>query len=126
MPAAVLGVDIGTTSAKAVAFDADGAALGDGEAGYPLLEPEPGQAVQDPEAVLAGVSEAVRAAVARTRGEIAGVAFSCAMHGLLALDADERPLTPLVTWADRRAAEQADRLRAEHFELHGEIGRAHV
>ena len=122
MPAAVLGVDIGTTSAKAVAFDADGATLGDGEAGYPLLEPEPGQAVQDPEAVLEGVGEAVRAAVAGTRGEIAGVAFSSAMHGLLALDADERPLTPLVTWADRRAAEQADRLRAEHFELHGATG----
>ena len=35
----VLGVDIGTTSAKAVAFDADGRALGRGETAYPLLEP---------------------------------------------------------------------------------------
>jgi gluconokinase len=122
MAAAVLGVDIGTTAAKAVAFDADGVALGDGEAGYELLEPEPGQAVQDPGAVLAAVHDAVRAAVAATEAEIAGVAFSSAMHGLLALDAQDRPITPLVTWADGRAAPQAERLRAEQFELHGATG----
>jgi gluconokinase len=120
--AAVLGVDIGTTSAKAVAFDADGAVLGDGEARYELLEPAPGQAVQDPEAVLAGARDAVRAAVAETRAEISGVAFSSAMHGLLALGDRDEPITPLITWADMRAAEQATRLRAEHFELHGATG----
>ena len=44
----VLGLDIGTTSAKAVAFAPDGSALGDAAAGYPLHEPEPGRAEQDP------------------------------------------------------------------------------
>ena len=121
MRAAVLGVDIGTTSAKAVAFDAGGEALGEAEAGYELLEPEPGQAVQDPEAVLAAVREAVRGAAA-SAGEVAGVAFSSAMHGLLALDGGDRPLTPLVTWADGRAAEQAAWLRAAHPGLHGQTG----
>ena len=48
----VVGVDVGTTSTKAVSFDADGGEHGTGEAGYPLLEPSPGQAVQDPSAVV--------------------------------------------------------------------------
>src|SRR5512132_2301621 len=121
----VLGVDIGTTSAKAVAFDADGRELSRGEAGYPLLEPEPGQAVQEPAAVVDGTLGAVRAAVsgARDKGaRIEALSFSGAMHSLVGLDADGRALTPLITWADMRATEQADRLRAAHPELHDRTG----
>jgi gluconokinase len=121
----VLGVDIGTTSAKAVAFDAAGRELGNGGAAYALLEPEPGQAVQDPAAVLDGMLAAIRAAVAVARENgvrIAALSLSSALHSLLALDGDGRPLTPIVTWGDMRSAEQADRLRAEHPELHDRTG----
>ena len=112
---AVIGVDVGTTSAKAVAFDAAGRALGAGEAGYPLLEPEPGQAVQDPGAVMAGMVAAIRAAAAAARGRDAGSrrwrsAARCTR--CVALDGDGQPLTAIVTWGDMRAAEQAERLRA--------------
>ena len=121
----VLGVDIGTTSAKAVAFDADGRELGRGETGYPLLEPEHGQAVQDPAVVVEGTLAAIRAAAAGARQQgarIAALSFSGAMHSLVGLDARGAALTPLVTWGDMRATEQAERLRAEHPELHDRTG----
>ena len=121
----VLGVDIGTTSAKAVAFDADARELGRGETPYPLLEPEHGQAVQDPAVVVDGTLAAIRAAAAaaRDRGaRIAALSFSGALHSLVGLDADGRALTPLVTWGDMRATEQAERLRAEHPALHDRTG----
>jgi gluconokinase len=121
----VLGVDIGTTSAKAVAFDPDARELGRGEAGYPLLEPEHGQAVQDPAVVVDATLAAIRAATtaAREQGaQIAALSFSGAMHSLVGLDAQGRALTPLVTWGDMRATEQAERLRAEHPELHDRTG----
>jgi gluconokinase len=121
----VVGVDVGTTATKAVAFDARGDALGTGEAGYPLLEPERAEAVQDPDAVIDGAVRAIRdaAAGARKRGaRVAGLSVSCAMHALLALDGHDRPLTPIVTWADMRAAEQAERLRRERPELHDRTG----
>jgi gluconokinase len=121
----VLGVDIGTTSAKAVAFDADARELGRGEAGYPLLEPEHGQAVQDPAVVVDATLAAIRAATtaAREQGaQIAALSFSGALHSLVGLDAQGRALTPLVTWGDMRATEQAERLRAEHPELHDRTG----
>jgi gluconokinase len=121
----VLGVDIGTTSAKAVAFDADGRDLGHGEAAYPLLEPELGQAVQVPGAVVDGTLAAIRAATTAARehgARIVALSFSGAMHALVGLDAAGRALTPLITWADMRATEQAERLRREHAELHDRTG----
>jgi gluconokinase len=121
----VLGVDVGTTSAKAVAFDPDGGDMGDAEACYELIEPAHGRAEQDPEAVMEAVLEVVAgaAAEARRRGaEVCGLSVSTAMHALLALGSDDRPLTPLITWADTRAAEQAERLRREHPGLHERTG----
>jgi gluconokinase len=122
---ALVGVDIGTTSVKAVAFDASGAAHGTAERRYELHEPAAGAAEQDPAEVLDAMVEVIRAAVdaATAAGaRIAGVSLAAALHSLVALDERDRPLTPLVTWADMRAAEQADRLRAEHPELHDRTG----
>jgi gluconokinase len=121
----VIGVDVGTTSTKAVAFDATGATWGDAAAGYPLDEPAPGRAEQDPQAILRAVLSATREAAteARRRGaDVAGLGFSAALHSLIAVGADDRPLTPSITWADSRAAEQAARLRADHPELHQRTG----
>lgn len=109
----VIGVDIGTTSTKAVAFTEDGAAGPSHGAGYALDEPSPGHAVQDSDAILDAVVESLRETVAQVGAErVEGLAFSSAMHGLIGLGADGRPLTPLVTWADTRARAQAERLRA--------------
>jgi len=70
--------------------------------------------VQDPEEILRAALAVTReaAGTARDRGaRIAGLAFSTAMHSLIALDGEGRPLTGSVTWADGRAAVQAERLR---------------
>jgi gluconokinase len=121
----VIGVDIGTTATKAVAFDAQGREHGGAEVTYALLEPEPGRAEQDPDAVIDGALQAIRGAVAaaRERGaRVAALSLSAAMHAIAALDENGRPLTCLVTWADTRATEQAQRLRAERPELHDRTG----
>jgi len=118
----VLAVDLGTTSAKALAFDAGSLTRGGraviaarAEREYPLLTPEPGAAEQDPELILEAAAGAVREAV-NSAGcgpdGVAAVAFSTAMHSLIAVDADGRALTPALTWADLRAAGHARRLRA--------------
>ncbi|MGN9808182.1 gluconokinase [Micromonospora sp. BQ11] len=111
-PDIVIGVDLGTTSTKAVAFDVDGDQLAHHSVGYPLNEPQPGYAEQDPYAIYAAVIESVRTVVAEVGRPVAGLSFSSAMHSLIGLDADGNPLTPSVTWADSRAARQAERLRA--------------
>ncbi len=114
MPDVVLGVDIGTTATKVVAFDATGAEHGAASREYPLDEPEPGAAVQDPDVILAAVVAATGEAAAeadKAGARVAGLCFSAAMHSLIGLDEHDRPLTPSITWADTRAAAQAERLR---------------
>ncbi|MFI7496675.1 gluconokinase [Kocuria sp. M4R2S49] len=109
----VVGVDIGTTSTKAVAFAVGGEQLAAASAGYPLEEPHPGHAVQNPRLILQAVLDTVRAVVEEVGAErVAGLSFSAAMHSLLGLSPEGEPLTPLVTWADTRASGQAERLRA--------------
>ena len=63
----VLGLDVGTTSAKAVAFDADGREHGAGDHAYPLREPEPGRAVQDPAGSSSGAAARARRRPPRAR-----------------------------------------------------------
>lgn len=111
----VLGLDVGTTDTKAVAVDLGSAWQHVARRGYPLLQPAPGHAVQDPATVLDAVDGALVEAVAaahRLGATVVAVSVSTAMHGLIALDDDGTPLTPLLTWADSRAAEQARGLRA--------------
>jgi gluconokinase len=121
----VLGLDIGTTSAKAVAFDPSGATHGDAECGYPMDEPEHGHAEQDPKRVIEAAMRVLRDAGAAARdagAEIAGVGISTAMHALCGVGKDSRPVTPLITWADTRAADEAERLRRDRPELHDRTG----
>lgn len=105
-------MDAGTTAVKACAFGVQSPWRHTVVREYPLLHPRPGWQVQDPEVVLAAVLGALAECVTRCDGaRVLAVALSSAMHGLMGLDHDLRPLTPLVTWADSRAHEQARWLR---------------
>lgn len=123
----VIGVDIGTTSAKAVVFSLDGEARGEGHHAYPLSSPAPGREEQDPrqvvDATLACIRDAV-AAAASAGDAVRGLAFSSALHAVVGLAGDGTPVTPILTWADSRAADEARRLRggARGLALHRRTG----
>jgi gluconokinase len=108
-----VGLDVGTTGTKAVAFDLASSWRRVVVGEYPLLEPVAGWQVQDPDVMVAVAADAVRECVAATDGaEVLAVSLCTAMHGLIALDGSGRALTPLVTWADSRSSEEARSLRA--------------
>jgi len=105
-----LGVDVGTTSAKCLAVDERGQAVGFGQQHYALHHPRAGWAEQDPEALWQGLAAAVRACLAQCpeRGPVAGLALSTQADTLIPVDAQGRPLRPALSWMDGRAqAEQA-------------------
>jgi gluconokinase len=119
-PEVILGVDVGTTAVKVAAFDVHtpGELRGDlsplpaAIREYPLEQPEPTWQVQDPLAVLVAVDEALAECAARLGGSrILALSVSAAQHGLVGLDRDLRPVTPLITWADARSADEARELR---------------
>lgn len=115
-PIAMLGVDIGTTSTKAILATSTGTVLAQHSIGYPLLSPEPGAQEQDPETILAAVVGSVAAAIAASPlppSALVGLCLSAAMHSLIAVDAAGQPLTASLTWADRRSAAWVESLRTQ-------------
>lgn len=110
----VIGVDIGTTSTKAVVYSYAGEIQGHGLSSYPLLTPSPGVAEQDPDEILAAVLLSLREAIAAARidkAQVRCVGFSAAMHSLMAVDTEGVPLTRSITWGDTRSARWADHVR---------------
>ena len=107
----IIGLDVGTTGVKAVAFGLGSPWRTLAVRQYPLLRPAPGQEVQDPAVIVTAAGAALSECVASIgTAEVLAVCLSAAMHGLMALDAEWRPITPLVTWADGRAGEEAAHL----------------
>ena len=109
----IIGIDIGTTNTKAVAYTDEGEVLGTAGASYPVFSDDSGQHELDPELLLEAVLSAVRAVREKTVAQegLTGVSFSCAMHSLIAVDAAGKPLTRAITWADLRPARFAKELK---------------
>ena len=109
-----IGVDIGTTGVRAVAYHPNGRSLGAVTREYPLNSPHPGWAEQDPEEITAGVLSVLRdlsCALAQDGGRPDGMAISSAFHTFLAYDKDWRPITQLMTWADTRSQQAVQDLK---------------
>ncbi len=107
----IVGCDIGTTSVKAVAFTLDGNILASENASYSMFHPEPGYAEQDPDTIFQETCNVLERLVGDIGLRPAGIAFSSAMHSLMALDGTGKPVSPLMIWADNRSGPLADRLR---------------
>lgn len=108
-----IGVDIGTSSTRAVAFSEDGSVLAKHAVSYSISHPVPEWSEQNP----AEICEAVITSIYKIGILLAGnrpvlVSFSAAMHSIMAVKKDGNPLTNLIIWADNRAVEIAENLKA--------------
>lgn len=111
-----IGVDVGTTSTKAIVFSTIGEMKSISNRGYPIAVPRAGWAEQDPEEIFTDMLLAVREAVRQAnipKSAIAAIGFSGAMHSLIAVNADGQPLTAAIIWADNRSIEQTTRLKQD-------------
>lgn len=114
----IIGLDIGTSSAKAVAFDYEGNILSQHSVPYPILNPSEGWYEQDPEIVYAACIESIRYVMISLRQSRAAIpkpvciSVSSAMHGLIAVDSAGQPLSNCIIWADRRSEHIAVALEA--------------
>ncbi|MBE9179552.1 gluconokinase [Oculatella sp. LEGE 06141] len=111
-----IGIDIGTTSTKAIVFSETGVMKGIANYKYDLLAPKPGWSEQDPEELFKAVVTTIRDAIQTTNcsaQEIGAIGVSSAMHSLIAVDADNYPLTNSIIWADSRSFAQAERLKQD-------------
>lgn len=112
----IIALDIGTSNAKALAFDLSGNMLTDYRIAYPVMNPRPSYAEQDPDRLFEACMDCIAAVVSFMESkykeiEVIGVSFSCAMHGLIAVDKSGGLLSNCIIWADTRSEAFAVALR---------------
>jgi xylulokinase len=95
----VLGIDLGTQSAKAIAWD--GRVVGEGAAPIETRRPAADRAEQDPRVWETAIGAAVAACGVR---DVGAIAVTGQLDGCVGVDANGAPLGPCLIWQDRRAA----------------------
>jgi xylulokinase len=115
----LLGLDLGTSSVKALLMAEDGAILGEGAAPYAVRAPRPGWAESTPEDWWAAVLKATGAAVGRRGAEVTALGLSGQMHGVVLVDQLGLPLRTAIIWADARSGAEL----AAYRRLNEDLGR---
>lgn len=119
-PKLVLGLDIGTSSAKVCAVDLQGKILGVEHEAYPTSHPHPGWAEQNAGDWLPALGTACRRLLKQLgvdRGDVLGLAVTSAAHIGVLLDANGNVLRPSLLWNDQRSKVEASELAASHGEF---------
>ncbi|MDN3018833.1 gluconokinase [Paenibacillus sp. BSR1-1] len=109
----VMGIDFGTTSVKACVFNLTGKLIADSEEMITSYYPKPGWVEQDPIEIERLTIKAVRNAINKAaieKNEILSVGFSAAMHSLICVDENKKPISPALIWADGRSFDQAEKI----------------
>src|SRR5215211_6868846 len=125
--ARVLSVDLGSSSVRAELYDGSGDNVEGTETrfDYELEYTPDGGVTRDADELLDLVARAIDGALSRAGDvRISGVAMSTFWHALVGLDRDGHATTPVLTWADRRAAGTARELRGslDEADLHRRTG----
>jgi gluconokinase len=119
----VLSVDVGTSGVRAALFDDTGNQI---EGAQAVRRRPSGDFVElDPDLLVDEVIRTIDEVLAVDQStRIEAIAISTFWHGLMGIDAAGRPTTPLLTWADTRAAQAANELRDEFVEreVHSRTG----
>jgi xylulokinase len=108
-----MGIDISTTSAKAIIIDERGTVLAIGSTSQPISQPKPLWSEQNPKDWWEGVVASIRSALseAKLSGEdIAAIGLTGQMHGLVMLDSAGNVLRPSILWNDQRTQKQCDEM----------------
>ena len=120
MRGVVLVIDQGTTSTRAVVFDADGAPIAIASEDIPPIFPRPGWVEHDPERLWGSALSTGRKALARASRDGAGVAaIGIANQRETALIWERgtgRPIGNAIVWQDRRTADACAALKAQGCE----------
>ena len=127
------GLDVGTTSSKAVVYGEDGAVLATGRA-VTTWDVGPHGTQTDAETLWRSAIDALSRAATAAAVPVRAVGVASMGESGVLTDANERPLAPVIAWHDDRdgdeVADLSEQLGPEAFggiagkPLRGQIGRA--
>ncbi len=107
----VLGIDVGTTGCKVIAFNMEGEILAQAYGEYPLIHPQPGWSELDSNLVWEKVSNGVRQVAAQTkRDPIEALSVACQGEAVTPISKSGEILAHAITSFDFRASGIADEI----------------
>ncbi len=110
----LIGIDLGTSSLKAMIVDEAGKTMAVASRDYTIESPAAGCAEQNPQIWWDACVYACKKAIAQSGVEasnIKGVGFSGQMHGMVSLDENYEVVRPAILHCDARSSEQVRRIR---------------
>jgi xylulokinase len=109
----LIGLDVGTGGARALAVDEGGNVVAEASYEYPLSSPYPGWSEQDPtdwwrasKEVLAEIARRVQ----DSGDEMSGIGLTGQMHGSVFLDSSDEVIRPALLWNDQRTEKQCEKI----------------
>jgi len=108
-----IGLDIGTSAAKAVLCDQDGKIIAIGQQEYPLYTPFPLWSEQNPADWWEGSNKAIQQVLAFANidpSKVAGIGLTGQMHGSVFLDKGNNVIRPALLWNDQRTAKECEQI----------------
>lgn len=117
-PPFVIAIDAGSSSVRALAYDAAVRVIAGSERQltHELVTTPDGGSMADPDHLFDLLGQCLDhacAAIGDHASEIGAVGFTSFWHSLVGLDANGRPRTPVLMWADKRSGGCAQRLQQE-------------
>ena len=118
MPPLFLGLDVGTSAAKAALYDGAGREVAVAQRGYRLQTPAPGFVEQDPEQVWEAILSVIGRVVRQAGGgdDVCALSVASQSGSVIPATAAGEPLHPMITWLDTRARELVAEWRADGLE----------
>jgi glycerol kinase len=120
MPKYVLALDQGTSSSRAIVFDADGTAVAQAAREFPQIYPQPGWVSHDPEAIWSSQLDAAKTALTESHislDDIAAIGITNQRETTIVWDrATGRAINDAVVWQCRRTADICEDLRRRGLE----------
>jgi glycerol kinase len=114
-PRHVLAIDQGTTSTRAIVFDAEGRPVASAQKELPQIFPRPGWVEHDPDEIWRATVEVCRGALGSARLDarvLAGIGITNQRETTVVWDrASGKPIHNAIVWQDRRTADRCEELR---------------
>ena len=109
----LLGIDIGTSGTKTVLFDEQTKTVASATFEYPLYQPKPLWAEQDPADWFQATIDGIKSVMEKSKVnplDVVGLGLSGQMHGLVLLDKNNKILRKSIIWCDQRTAKECEEI----------------